>query len=73
VDDFAGQEDASVGKALARLVGVINRSIDPIAEAELTGEMDRQPTRPMGVIVGFDLFDDRAVVAVRKHAGHGVL
>ena len=41
VDDFAGQEHAAIGKALARLVGVVDGAIDAVTEAELAREVDR--------------------------------
>ena len=50
VDDFAGQEDASIGKALARLVGVVDGAIDAVAEAELAGQMEREPARLVGEV-----------------------
>ena len=40
VDDFAGEEHAAVGKALARLIRVVDGAIDAVAEAELAREMD---------------------------------
>ena len=43
VDDLAGEEDVAVGKAPPRLVGVVDRAIDAVAEAELAGEMDGEP------------------------------
>ena len=45
VDDLAGQEDAPVGKLLARLVGVVDRAVDAVAEPELAREMDGEPPR----------------------------
>ena len=38
VDDLAGQKDVAVGKALARLIGVVDGAIDAVAEAELARE-----------------------------------
>ena len=43
VDDFAGQKNAPIGKALARLIGVVDRAVDAVAEPELAREMDREP------------------------------
>ena len=40
VDDLAGQEDAPVGEPPARLVGVVDRAIDAVAEPEFPREMD---------------------------------
>jgi hypothetical protein len=37
VDDLAGQEYAAIGKLPAGLVGVLDRPLDAIAEAELAG------------------------------------
>jgi hypothetical protein len=35
--------------------------------------MHGEPARAMREIVGFDLFDNRAVIVVGEHAGHGML
>ena len=43
VDDLAGQEDVAAGEPPARLIGVVDRAIDAVAEAELAREMDGQP------------------------------
>ena len=45
VDDLAGQEDRPVGKALARLIGVVHRAIDAVAEAELAREVNGEAAR----------------------------
>jgi hypothetical protein len=42
VDDFAGQEDLAIREARARLIRVVDRAIDAIAEPELAREMDEQ-------------------------------
>ena len=44
VDDFPGQEHAAIGKALARLVGVVHGAVDAVAEAELAREEHGQPS-----------------------------
>ena len=41
VDDLAGEIDLPVGKFLARLVGVLDRALDPVAEAKLAGQANR--------------------------------
>ena len=43
VDDLAGQEHPLIGEPLPGLVGVIDRAIDAIAEAELPRQVDGQP------------------------------
>ena len=52
VDDLARQEDARVRKALARLVRVVDRAVDPVAEPELPGQVECQasgaPDEPLG-------------------------
>ena len=48
VDDLAGQEDAPVREALARLIGVVDGAVDAVAEAELAREVDGQPARCAG-------------------------
>ena len=62
VDDFAGQEDAAIGKPLARLIRVVDGAIDAVAEAELAREMDREAARPIPEVVGLDLLDELAVI-----------
>ena len=44
VDDFAGQEHRAIRKPLARLIRVVDRAVDAVAEAELAREVHRQPT-----------------------------
>ena len=43
MDDLTSQVHAPVGKPLARLIRVIHRALDPIAEPEFPRQMDRQP------------------------------
>ena len=45
VDDFAGEEHRTIGKALARLVGVVDGAVDAVAEAEFAREMDASAGR----------------------------
>ena len=73
VNDFAGQEDAPVGKPLARLIGVVDRAIDAVAEAELLREVDREAAGAPDEPGGADLVDDGAVVCRRQLAGDGLL
>jgi hypothetical protein len=73
VDDFAGEEDLAVGKALARLVCVVDRAIHAIAEAELASEMHGEAPRAIGEVLGLDPFDDGAVIVVSEHPGDGML
>ena len=47
VDDFAGEEDAAIGKTLARLVGVVDRAIDAVAEPEFAREVHGEPPGAM--------------------------
>ena len=63
----------AIGKALARLVGVVDGAIDAVAEAELAREMDRQPAGAVGEVVGLDALDELAVIVLGQHAGDGVL
>src|SRR5262249_23938734 len=69
----ARQEDGAIGKALARLVGIVHRAIDAVAEPELARKMDRETSRAIGEVLRLDLLDDVAVVVVGQHAGDGVL
>jgi len=42
VNDLAGQEDVPSGEAAARLIRVVDRAVDSIAEPELAREVDRE-------------------------------
>ena len=42
VDDLAEQEHAAIGKALPRLVGVLDRAIDAVTEPELARQLEPQ-------------------------------
>jgi hypothetical protein len=64
VNDFAGQEDAPVGEALTRLVRVIDRSIDAVAESKLAGEMNREPARLILEVACLDVLDELAMVVL---------
>jgi hypothetical protein len=46
VDDLPRQEDAPVRELLARLVRVLDRAVDAVAEAELAGEGQGELARP---------------------------
>ena len=73
VDDLAGQEHRAIGKSLARLVGVVDRAIDAVAEAELPRQMDREAAGLVAVAGALIRGDQRAVVAGGQLAGDGVL
>ena len=73
VDDFAGQEDPTVGEASSRLVGVVDGAVDAVTEPEFAREMHRQAPRLIGEVVRLHLVDERAVIVVGQHAGDGVL
>ncbi len=73
VDDLAGQVHAAIGKALARLIRVVDGAVDAVAEAELTRQMHRQAAGAVREVGALDLVDERAVVIVRQHAGDGML
>ena len=64
VDDFAGQEDAAVGKPLTRLVRVVDGAIDAVAESELAREMNGEAARLMLEVVRLDLLDELAVIVL---------
>ena len=73
VDDFAGEIDRPIGEALARLVRVVDRPVDAVAESELAREVNGEAARAVHEIVGLDLLDERAVIAVGEQASHGLL
>ena len=64
VDDLAGEKHAAVRKPLARLVGVIDRAVDAVAEPELTREMNREASGPVLEVVRLDLLDEIAVIVL---------
>jgi hypothetical protein len=63
VNDLAGEKDGAIGEALTRLIGVVDRPIDAVAEAELAREMNAQPTRFEAVVGVLDLGNEIAVIA----------
>jgi hypothetical protein len=66
VDDLADEEDAPVGKLVACLVGVVDRAVDAVAEAEGVGEANGDAAvavaEALTVAGGADAVDDGAVV-----------
>ena len=62
VDDLADEEDAPVGELPARLVGVLDRALDAVAEAEFAGEPDRDAADRQRVVALAQQVDQRAVV-----------
>ena len=73
VDDLAGQVDVPIGKSSPRLIGVVDRTIHAVAEAEFAGEVNGQPAASIDEIAGFDLVDQIAVIALRQHISDDVL
>ena len=73
VNDFAGQIDGPIGKAPARLIGVVDGAVDAVAEAELAREVDGEAPGAVGEVVGLDPLDDLAVIVLGQHAGDGML
>ncbi len=64
VDDLAGQEDAAIGKALARLIRVVDRAVHAVTESELAREMNGEPPLAKLKVFRFDLLDEIAVVVL---------
>ena len=62
VDDLAGEKDLAIRKPASRLVRVIDRAIDAIAEAELVCEVNGQPTDVVAEPGRAHAVDDGAVV-----------
>jgi hypothetical protein len=67
VDDLAREEDPLVGKLAPRLVGVIDRAIDAVAEAEFLRELDVDPGRTGLVARSLQPFDHRALIGTRQN------
>ena len=72
VDDFAGEEDVAAGEPRDRLVGVVDRAIDAVAEAELAREVEREAALVVAEAAGADLVDERAVVRRGELARDGL-
>src|SRR5206468_5800418 len=53
VDDLAGQQHAPIRKPLARLIGVVDRAIDAVTEAELARKVQREPSGSIRELFGF--------------------
>ena len=67
VDDFAGQEDAAIGKLPPGLVGVVDGAIDAVTKAEFLGELEVEPARAGLVAEGLEAFDDGALIGTRQN------
>ena len=65
VDDFAGEKDPAVGEALARFVGVFDRAIHAVAEAELPCELQPELTDGGFEPQRLQAIDDVAAIATR--------
>src|SRR5689334_6060696 len=53
MDDLACQVDGTIRKLLSGLIGVLNCPFDPITEAELLGQADRDVTSRQGILLSF--------------------
>ena len=73
VNDLAGQEDAPVREPMPCLIGVVDRAVDAVAEAELARQTDRQTTGLRGVPRLPHRVDQAAVVVARNGAGNVLL
>ena len=73
VDDLAGQVDAAIGEARARLVGVVHGAVHAVAEAELARQVDGEPAGLVAEAVVLDARDEVAVVALGEHAATSCL
>ncbi len=73
VDDLAGEEDPPLGEPLARLVGVLDRAVDAVAEAELARELDPDLAGASDVAELLQPLDDLRVVARRELRAHDAL
>jgi hypothetical protein len=73
VNDFACEIDCPVGKTRARLIGVIDRPIDPVTKAELLGQMYCQSTQGSPKTTTGHLVDDRAGIVVSEGRGYDLL
>ena len=62
VDDLAGEMDPPIGKLLASLVGVVDRAIDAVAEAEFPGQVEGEASLFVPVVAPTHLVDEGAVV-----------
>ena len=73
VDNLAGQVDVLIRESPAGLIGVVDRAIDPVAEAELAREVHGEASDPVLEIVRPHVLDDAAVVGGRQFSGHRLL
>jgi hypothetical protein len=63
VDDFAGEKHLTIGKALARLIGVVDSPIDAVAETKLACEVHEEAAGRELVLRFLDRGDQPAAVA----------
>src|SRR4030095_1882958 len=66
VDDFAGDEEASLREAGSSLVGVVNSAVDAVAEPEFAGEAEREVAGAQGELVRLQVFHDAAAIVLRQ-------
>jgi len=73
VDDPTRQVDSPVRESYSCLIGVVDRSVDPIAKAELRGEVNHQTSVLPDKIQALDVVDELAVTVLGQRAGYRVL
>jgi muramoyltetrapeptide carboxypeptidase len=66
MDDLTGQNDSPVWKLSPRLVGVLDRPLDSIAKAELSGQPKREVTGLEGILTAPEPIHEIAVVVGRQ-------
>ena len=69
---IAGQEDVAPRESPPRLIRVVDRPVNAVAETELAGEIESEPAGGELIVAGADLIDNRAVVGRRELAGDGL-
>ena len=73
VDDLAGQEDRAIGKALPRLIRVVDGAVHAVAEAEFPREVDGETAGRETVVRRLDRRDELAVITLGEHVRDFVL
>ena len=73
VNNLSSQVDLAIGKTVAGLVRVVDRTVYAIAKAELVRQMDGQTARCVTESGILDRIDEIAVVALRERISDLVL
>ncbi len=73
VDDLAGEEDVALREPAPGLIGVVDGTVDAVAEAELAGQVQGEPAGDMAIVRCPHGIDEAAVIGSRELSSNGLL